>query len=142
MITHDQNGLCWCCVDMRTLLTRINAVALWQISMHGLELVWCGPSSVPIGCLSSYILMSVWICNISQTVLCQYKLKYSPKVINNAQLCCRNMTIPNPLRFEDDPQVHKKILNLTIHTIYTDILQRPVSSSTETNMWPSMTNPV
>ncbi len=42
MITRDQNGSCWCCVDgrgiTRVLLTRINAVALRQISMHGLIL--------------------------------------------------------------------------------------------------------
>ena len=68
MITCDQNGSCWCCVDTRVLrgitralLKRINAVALGQISMHGLELVWSGPSAVPIGNLSSCILMSVWI---------------------------------------------------------------------------------
>ena len=60
--------LCWYVRALhsitRMLLTRINAAALYrQISMHGLELVWSGPSTVPIGYLSSYILMSVWMKN-------------------------------------------------------------------------------
>ena len=45
MITSDQNGLCWCCVDTHmlrsithALLTCINAVALKQMLMQGVEL--------------------------------------------------------------------------------------------------------
>ena len=65
------------------------------------------------------LLLRTILRNTSRTVHCQCKSKYSLKVINNAQLCCRNMPIPNLLRFEDDIQVHKKILNFNICIIYT-----------------------
>ena len=50
----------------------------------------------------------------------QCKLIYYPKVINTAQLCCKNMLTfhANPLGFEVEPRVRKKILNFNIRTYF------------------------
>ena len=44
-----------------------------------------------IGKIATTLVRTVLRRKISRTVLCQCKSKYSPKVINNARLCCRSM---------------------------------------------------
>ena len=59
MITRDQNGSCYCCIDTRalTIVTRRNNTTVHcQISMNGLELVTRRPSGLLVLSFMDWIL--------------------------------------------------------------------------------------